>query len=71
MTIPIVLGPQTCGSLAADGGSEHGWLVPDGLGGFAAGTVAGLRTRRYHALLTVADPATAVRRVGLVALDLT
>lgn len=27
------------------------WLEADGLGGFASGTVGGLRTRRYHALL--------------------
>jgi len=27
------------------------WLEPDGLGGFASGTAAGIRTRRYHALL--------------------
>jgi predicted glycogen debranching enzyme len=30
------------------------WLEPDGLGGFASGTAAGLRTRRYHALLLTA-----------------
>ena len=30
------------------------WLETDGLGGFASGTVAGQRTRRYHALLLVA-----------------
>jgi predicted glycogen debranching enzyme len=30
------------------------WLEADGLGGFASGTVSGLRTRRYHALLLVA-----------------
>jgi glycogen debranching enzyme len=30
------------------------WLEADGLGGFASGTVAGLRTRRYHALLLAA-----------------
>ncbi len=30
------------------------WLEADGLGGFASGTVGGLRTRRYHALLLVA-----------------
>ena len=30
------------------------WLEADGLGGFASGTVCGLRTRRYHALLLVA-----------------
>src|SRR5262245_49436927 len=27
------------------------WLEADGLGGFSAGTVACVRTRRYHALL--------------------
>jgi predicted glycogen debranching enzyme len=71
-TPPIVFGPQTCGSLSGDGGgAAHEWLVTDGLGGFATGTVAGLRTRRYHGLLTVADPATAVRHTALAALDLT
>ena len=30
------------------------WLEPDGMGGFASGTVRGVRTRRYHALLLTA-----------------
>ena len=30
------------------------WLETDGLGGFACGTVSGVRTRRYHALLVAA-----------------
>jgi predicted glycogen debranching enzyme len=30
------------------------WLEADGLGGFASGTVNGMRTRRYHALLLTA-----------------
>jgi predicted glycogen debranching enzyme len=30
------------------------WLEADGCGGFASGTVDGVRTRRYHALLLVA-----------------
>jgi predicted glycogen debranching enzyme len=30
------------------------WLEADGLGGFASGTVTGVRTRRYHALLLAA-----------------
>jgi predicted glycogen debranching enzyme len=30
------------------------WLEVDGRGGFASGTTAGVRTRRYHALLLVA-----------------
>jgi len=36
--------------------SRKEWLEADGLGGFASGTVAGLRTRRYHALLLTATP---------------
>ena len=41
------------------------WLEPDGLGGFSSGTAAGIRTRRYHALLlTAATPPTG--RVVLV-----
>ena len=63
----IVFGPQTCGSLPEGAGRE--WLVADGRGGYAMGTVAGLRTRRYHALLVVAGDRPAARRVGLVALD--
>lgn len=34
--------------------SQMEWLEADGLGGFASGTVAGIRTRRYHALLLTA-----------------
>ena len=30
------------------------WLEADGFGGFASGTVSGVRTRRYHALLLTA-----------------
>lgn len=30
---------------------QREWLEADGLGGFASGTAAGIRTRRYHALL--------------------
>ena len=30
------------------------WLETDGLGGFASGTVGGIRTRRYHGLLLAA-----------------
>ncbi len=41
------------------------WLEADGLGGFASGTAAGIRTRRYHALLlTARNPPTG--RVVLV-----
>ncbi|HEX3350855.1 MAG TPA: glycogen debranching enzyme N-terminal domain-containing protein, partial [Acetobacteraceae bacterium] len=33
---------------------EAEWLESDGLGGYASGTVSGIRTRRYHALLLCA-----------------
>jgi predicted glycogen debranching enzyme len=33
---------------------QNEWLEADGLGGFASGTVSGIRTRRYHALLLAA-----------------
>src|SRR5947209_1305316 len=33
------------------------WLVTNGLGGYASGTVAGAATRRYHGLLIAALPA--------------
>ncbi len=42
------------------------WLVTNGLGGFAAGTVSGARTRRYHGLL-VASLAPPVQRVVTLA----
>ncbi len=71
LTPPITVGPQTCGSLADNGGAQREWLVADGLGGYACGTVAGLRTRRYHALLVTADTGDAVRRVALASLDVT
>jgi predicted glycogen debranching enzyme len=39
------------------------WLEADGLGGFASGTVSGIRTRRYHALLLAATAPPAGRMV--------
>ena len=33
---------------------DREWLETDGLGGFASGTVSGVRTRRYHGLLVSA-----------------
>jgi predicted glycogen debranching enzyme len=33
------------------------WLVTNGLGGYASGTVSGVATRRYHGLLVAALPA--------------
>jgi predicted glycogen debranching enzyme len=41
------------------------WLEADGLGGFASGTVSGIRTRRYHAILLVATAPPSGRMVLL------
>ena len=41
------------------------WLVTNGLGGYASGTVAGLVSRRYHALLVASLPAPLGRMVML------
>jgi predicted glycogen debranching enzyme len=35
---------------------EREWLVTNGLGGYASGTIAGMATRRYHGLLVAALP---------------
>jgi predicted glycogen debranching enzyme len=48
----VSFGRVTCGDLAAAESRE--WLVTNGIGGFASGTVAGLLTRRYHGLLVAA-----------------
>ena len=64
----ITFGRQVCGDL--DQASTREWLVTDGLGGYAMGTVAGLRTRRYHGLLVVAAPGRrSAAMLGLAALD--
>ncbi len=42
---------------------EREWLVTNGLGGFASGTISGAITRRYHGLL-IAALAGAVRSHG-------
>jgi predicted glycogen debranching enzyme len=60
-------GRQLCGDLESS--SRREWLVCDGLGGYAMGTVSGLRTRRYHGLLAVATVPPGNRRLGLAALD--
>ncbi|MFN2180823.1 MAG: amylo-alpha-1,6-glucosidase [Candidatus Promineifilaceae bacterium] len=48
----IDFGRDLCGDLAIAGKRE--WLVTNGIGGFAAGTIANMLTRRYHGLLMAA-----------------
>jgi len=50
---PLVsFGREVCGDIEASESRE--WLVTNGLGGFASGTVGGQLTRRYHGLLIAA-----------------
>ncbi len=44
---------------------EREWIVTNGLGGYASGTVAGVPTRRYHGLLVAALPSPLGRVVML------
>ncbi|HKV24852.1 MAG TPA: amylo-alpha-1,6-glucosidase [Candidatus Acidoferrum sp.] len=48
----IRFGREICGDLSAAESRE--WLVTNGIGGFASGTIAGSSTRRYHGLLIAA-----------------
>src|SRR6185437_17174046 len=45
----MILGRPICGSW--ESACRYEWLVTNGLGGFACGTVAGGNTRRYHGFL--------------------
>src|SRR6266404_1934663 len=50
--VAISFGPEICNDLSA--AEQREWLVTNGIGGFASGTVAGCATRRYHGLLVAA-----------------
>src|SRR5512142_1182474 len=39
-----------------DGVIGREWIITNGLGGYASGTICGLPTRRYHGLLIAALP---------------
>ena len=48
----LSFGRPICGKLTNAASRE--WLVTNGIGGYASGTIAGLLTRRYHGLLIAA-----------------
>jgi predicted glycogen debranching enzyme len=50
--VVVEFGRDICGNLETAESRE--WLVTNGIGGFAAGTIAGMLTRRYHGLLIAA-----------------
>ncbi len=48
---------------------DHEWLVTNGIGGYASGTVAGVLTRRYHGLLVAAIEPPAKRNLLVAKFD--
>src|SRR5580704_18087128 len=48
----VKFGREVCGNL--DEAETREWIVTNGIGGFASGTIAGCLTRRYHGLLIAA-----------------
>ena len=64
MGATIQFGREVCGDFEAAASRE--WLVTNGIGGYASGTIAGNMTRRYHGLL-IAAMQPPVGRMHLVA----
>src|SRR5260370_31632279 len=48
----LSVGPDICRNVQA--GLDREWIVTNGLGGYASGSVAGATTRSYHGLLVAA-----------------
>lgn len=67
--INFSFGREISGELAAAESRE--WLVTNGIGGYASGTVAGVLTRRYHGLLMAALQPPLGRTLLLAKLDVT
>jgi predicted glycogen debranching enzyme len=63
----IEFGREICGDLS--NAETREWLVTNGIGGYASGTVAGLLTRRYHGLLVAALQPPLGRTLLLAKLD--
>ena len=60
-------GREVCGDLPT--ASRREWLVTNGIGGFASGTIANVLTRRYHGLLLAALQPPLGRTLLLAKLD--
>ncbi|QLE54677.1 amylo-alpha-1,6-glucosidase [Nostoc sp. TCL26-01] len=60
-------GREICGNL--ENAESREWLVTNGIGGYASGTIAGLLTRRYHGLLVSALQPPLGRTLMLTKLD--
>jgi predicted glycogen debranching enzyme len=57
-------------SVAGPAGLEREWLITNGLGGYAMGTVAGIATRAYHGWLVAAERPPGGRRLRLAKMDI-
>ena len=60
-------GREVCGDLSV--AMKREWLVTNGIGGFASGTIANMLTRRYHGLLMAALQPPLGRTLLLTKLD--
>ena len=65
--MPVRVGPDDCRDFQRACGRE--WLVTNGIGGYASGTVSGANTRRYHGLLVASLDPPAERMVLLAGLE--
>ncbi|MBE9093207.1 amylo-alpha-1,6-glucosidase [Tychonema sp. LEGE 07203] len=63
----IAFGREICCNL--DLAESREWLVTNGIGGYASGTIANLLTRRYHGLLVAALKPPLARTLMLAKLD--
>jgi 4-alpha-glucanotransferase len=66
---PIRFGRAVCGTLAE--AERRGWWLANGRGGYAAGTITGTLTRRYHGLLIAPVDPPLGRRLVLTKADAT
>jgi predicted glycogen debranching enzyme len=65
--INLTFGREICNHLSIAESRE--WLVTNGIGGYASGTIAGVLTRRYHGLLMAALKPPVARYLLLTKLD--
>src|SRR5215469_14217891 len=61
------LGREICTDVQT--GLDHEWLVTNGLGGYAAGSILGATTRSYHGLLVAALRPPVARTVLIAKID--
>lgn len=66
-TMPISFDRSVCCNLNETTSRE--WLITNGLGGYAAGTIAGVLTRMEHGLLVASLPGTTTAELLLAKLD--